>query len=155
MDQNQDINVNDNFQGQTDTIAQPQPVAATPTSPTTSQDDADLESLKNMSNEEFLEAFAKGLLVEKGLGEMDDETRAEMIKDLVERITTFVNRAVLEALPEDKLEQINQLADGDVSVDEINKVVQESGIDTDQITTNALEKFRSIYLDPNKENTEA
>ena len=112
-------------------------------------DGAALSSMANMSDEEFLSAFAAGLLAEKGLGEMDDETKSDMIHDLVERITTFVNRAVLEALPSDKLDAINQLPD-DTSIEEVNKIIQTSGINVDQITANALEKFRSIYLSANE-----
>jgi|GEM_PF-2024837 len=122
------------------------PASATPAS----QDDADLKALENMSDEEFLEAFAAGLLVEKNLGDMDDETRADMVHDLVERITTFVNRAILEALPEEKLDEINQLSDNNASLEEINKVVQGTGIDVNQITASALEKFRTIYLGANE-----
>ncbi|MBR3175997.1 hypothetical protein IKF26_01180 [Candidatus Saccharibacteria bacterium] len=103
-----------------------------------------------MSNEEFLEALAAGLLAEKNLGEMDDETKTDMIHDLVERMTVFINRSILEALPSDKLNTIEQLSNNNAPIEEINKVIQESGVDVPQITADALEKFQNIYLGPNE-----
>lgn len=138
-----DQNINDSTQSQAQPVATTQPTA-------NSQSDIDFKALENMSNEEFLEALAAGLLAEKNLGEMDDETKTDMIHDLVERMTVFINRSILEALPSDKLNTIEQLSNNNAPIEEINKVIQESGVDVPQITADALEKFQNIYLGPNE-----
>lgn len=108
-------------------------------------------NIENMSNEEIMDAFLEGLLIEKDLGEMDDDTRKEMLADLKERLYEFINRAILESLPEEKLAEINNMIDNNTITSEIlNKKVEESGIDATKITIEAMDKFREVYLGDNE-----
>lgn len=108
-------------------------------------------NIENMSNEEIIDAFLEGLLIEKDLGEMDDDVKKEMLADLKERLYEFINRAILESLPEEKLAEINNMADNNTINSEIlTQKVEESGIDTAKIAIEAMEKFREVYLGDNE-----
>ena len=116
------------------------------------QEDGLAATLQNLSNDEAMAVIAKGLLREKGFADLDEETEGEMIQDLVERMTDFVNRAVLEELPEEKMAELDQMiAEERASDEEVGRLIQESGIDTSVATMEALEKFREIYLNGNTE----
>lgn len=116
------------------------------------QEDELVATLQNLSNDEAMAVIAKGLLREKGFTDLDEETEGEMIQDLVERMTDFVNRAVLEELPEEKMAELDQMiAEERASDEEVGRLIQESGIDTSVATMKALEKFREIYLNGNTE----
>lgn len=116
------------------------------------QEDELAATLQNLSNDEAMAVIAKGLLREKGFTDLDEETEGEMIQDLVERMTDFVNRAILEELPEEKMAELDQMiAEERASDEEVGRLIQESGIDTSVATMKALEKFREIYLNGNTE----
>lgn len=127
--------------------------------PTTNASDISDEELKatleGMSKEEVLAIFAKGLLVEKGLTDLDADTEADMINDLVQRLVFFVNEAIVEALPEEKRKELNVLVEADnVTEESMDEIIRSAGIDIDEVTREAMEKFREIYLGDG-ENTEA
>ena len=109
------------------------------------------KKLQSMNNDEVMDFFCRGLLKQKNLGEMDDETTKDMVADLKERLADFINRAVLEQLPKDKLDEINNAAEnGEISKDQINKMIQESTVDMKGTVAAAMEKFGQIYLEGDK-----
>ncbi len=111
-----------------------------------------IDTLSNLSNEEAMVVIAKGLLEEKGFDDLDEDTEGEMIEDLVERMMDFVNRAVLEQLPEAEMAELDQMIAKDEATDEkIGELIQRAGIDTSEATMQALEKFREIYLNGTEE----
>lgn len=131
--------------------ANPQPTATDAADQQAVTPDAD-KILQNMSNEEILRAFAEGLLIEKGLGEMEPEVKEEMVEDLLERINAFVDRAALESLPQEKLEELDQMIDNNTATAEnVAELIKTSGQNTDEMVAKALEKFRDIYLGNSQE----
>lgn len=109
--------------------------------------------MENMSNVEAMRVIARGLLKEKGLPEMDMETEADMVNDLVERMSEFVNRAILEKLPEEKMTELDKMIDEDNAGPEaVTELIKSAGIDIEAATVEALEKFREIYLGAEAEN---
>lgn len=117
--------------------------------PTTNTSDISDEELKTtlegMSKEEVLALFAKGLLIEKGFTDLDEATEADMVKDLVQRIVFFVNQSIVLALPEEKQKELEDLAD-DVTEEKIDEIIRSAGVDAEEVTRGAMEKFREIYL---------
>lgn len=130
------------------TPTRPTPQATAQASAPSQADASDIDGiLQNMSNEEILRAFAEGLLIEKGLGEMEPEVKEEMVEDLLERINAFVDRAALESLPPEKLEELNRMIDNDTATpDNVAELIKNSGQNTDEMVAKALEKFRDVYL---------
>ena len=106
-----------------------------------------VKQLEGMSEDEILNVFAEGLLMEKGLGEMEPEIKDELREDLVQRLTAQINQAVINALPEEKMRELNTLLEsGEASGEKINQIVASAGIDTDTIVSEAMQTFRGVYL---------
>ena len=106
-----------------------------------------VKMMEGMSNEQVLEVVAEGMLNERGMTDLEDDVKQEMVKDLVERMTEFTNRAVLEQLTEDDLNKINDMTErGEATEEAVNEIIAAAGVDVTAVTTKALEKFREIYL---------
>ena len=132
--------MDDNYQAQNQPQAQPQ-----------TQPQAD-DQFSNMSNEEVIAGFAEGLLVEKNLGEMDEATEKDMVQDLIERINDFINRAVLENLPKEKLDELDTMIENNTATPEaVAQLIQSSGVDASAVSIEAMAKFREVYLDADTE----
>ncbi len=132
--------MDDNYQAQNQPQAQPQ-----------TQPQAD-DQFSNMSNEEVIASFAEGLLVEKNLGEMDEATEKDMVQDLIERINDFINRAVLENLPKEKLDELDTMIENNTATPEaVAQLIQSSGVDASAVSIEAMAKFREVYLDADTE----
>lgn len=105
------------------------------------------EQLNQMSEEEILDLFVDQLMKDKGMTELSEDIRKEIHDDLKEKLVFQVNRAVVSALPDEKLDELNTKLDaGEVSEEEMMKIVTEAGIDTDAIVQKTLEDFREVYL---------
>lgn len=107
-------------------------------------------TLEGMLKEEVLAIFAKGLLIEKGFTDLDEATEADMVSDLVQRLVFFVNEAIVEALPAEKQAELDGLIEADAVTEEsMTEIVRSAGIDVEEKTREAMEKFREIYLSDN------
>lgn len=123
------------------------PIASSQITKPVPQSDGLDDQIANMSNEEVIENFARGLLAEKNLGEMDEATEKDMINDLIERINEFINRAVLESLPKEKLDELDNMIENDAATPEaVAQLIQNSGIDAGTVSVEAMAKFREVYL---------
>ena len=123
------------------------PIASSQITEPVPQSDGLDDQIANMSNEEVIENFARGLLAEKNLGEMDEATEKDMINDLIERINEFINRAVLESLPKEKLDELDNMIENDAATPEaVAQLIQNSGIDAGAVSVEAMAKFREVYL---------
>lgn len=94
------------------------------------------------SQEQMLMQFVDQLIDEKKIPKTD-RLRAE----LKEKLTNVVLTEILMNLPDYLLDKINKATDEDHASDElIEQVINESGIDTTQITEKAMINFREEYL---------
>ena len=105
------------------------------------------QQLNSLSDDEVLSVYMESLLIEKGLTDLDDETRDSMISEMKERAVDLINYSIIEALPEDKAEELsNRIEQGEDGEALMNAAIEEAGIDTGKITDDALAKFRELYL---------
>lgn len=105
------------------------------------------QQLNSLSDDEVLGVYMESLLIEKGLTDLDDETRDNMISEMKERAVDLINYSIIEALPEDKAEELsNRIEQGEDGETLMNAAIEEAGIDTGKITDDALAKFRELYL---------
>ena len=102
------------------------------------------KAIENMSDDEVLEVFVRGLIIQKGLGDMEPEIFEGLVEDLSTRAVAAINLAILKALPADKRAEAKALADDDA--EGMAKIIEESGINTAEITGDAMAKFAEIYL---------
>ena len=93
-----------------------------------------------------LTVFINQLLDQKGLGSLDSEVREQLVSDLEKRLVDQINRALVEALPEDKLAEFTKLADSNSSDEQLQTFLSENGVDSQQVTTDVMLQFKQAYL---------
>ena len=99
------------------------------------------------SNE--LDRFVRDIVTDKDLPGVDDEIREQLVKDLKERLLDQVDRAIIDAIPEDRIDDFNALLDNEDTTNEgIRGFVSQCGVDVQKVTTNTMLRFRDLYLTP-------
>ncbi|MBR6965142.1 hypothetical protein IKH83_02415 [Candidatus Saccharibacteria bacterium] len=105
------------------------------------------QQLNSLSDDEVLSVYMESLLIEKGLADLDDETREKMISEMKERAVDLINYSIIDALPEGKAEELSsKIEQGEDGEALMNAAIEEAGIDAGKITDEALKKFRELYL---------
>ena len=95
-----------------------------------------------------LDKFINEILLTKGLSLPNDEVCLQLVSDLKKRLIEQINRALIAALPEDKMSELNTaLEKTEIEGDEIRNIIENSGIDTKTITVKTMLKFRGLYLE--------
>lgn len=97
-------------------------------------------------NQDALSKFINDLIDAKGYKTLDSDVRRQLEQDLKNRLIDQVDRAVLEALPENKIDGFNDLLDRGASQQEVQQYIANSGVDTKKITLETMLRFRSLYL---------
>ena len=97
-------------------------------------------------NQDALSKFINDLIDAKGYKTLDSDVRRQLEQDLKNRLIDQIDRAVLEALPENKIEGFNDLLDRNASQQEVQQYIANSGVDTKKITLETMLRFRSLYL---------
>lgn len=99
-------------------------------------------------NSEELDRFVRDMLADKDLpGLSDDEIREQVITDLKEQLLDQIDRAIVEAIPDDKIDDFNSLLDNeDTSDDSLREYIAQSGVDVDRVTIDTMTRFRDLYL---------
>lgn len=103
-----------------------------------------------LSHEEAIKKFVEDIVDEasKKVPAMSSETaRQYLIEDLVQRLLDLIDRALIEALPDDKLNAFNALLDREDSTpDEVQRFVADAGVDVTKVTSLTMLQFRDQYL---------
>lgn len=99
-----------------------------------------------MSDDVF-DKFLEEILEAKKLSGVDPDVHNQLMNDLRDSLADQINRAVLNALPEDKLEEFNNLLDDPAFDDEKSQAfIASTGIDVRKITIETMLTFRDLYL---------
>lgn len=93
-----------------------------------------------------LEPFVRSIIDKKGLIGITAEVKEQLVSDLNEKLNDQINRAMISALPDDKVDQLNEMLDKGDDEEAIQRFITDSGIDVKQITLNTLVAFRNLYL---------
>lgn len=112
------------------------------------QNDAELEAfLSDKSEEEMLDIFVEKMLIDKGYAELDEETKEGFRKDIKDELILRINEAIVAALPDDKLTELDELFKTDsASAEKINDIIERSGIDVSEPIQKTMMEFREVYL---------
>jgi len=102
-----------------------------------------------------LDTFIKEIIDTKQLPGITDEAKAGLLEEMRERLLDMINRALIDALPEDKVTELSTLLDNeDVGDDEVQALVASSGVDVQAITAKTMLAFRALYLETPQERAE-
>lgn len=96
---------------------------------------------------QHLDAFIKEIIDTKQLSGITDEAKAGLVEEMRERLLDQINRALIDSLPDNKVEALSQLLDGD-SVDDaqVQTFVADSGVNVEEVTAKTMIAFRTLYL---------
>lgn len=96
---------------------------------------------------DHIDSFLSEILDKKQLTGMNDDVRADVIEEMRTSLLDQINRALVDALPDDKLDQFQQLAEDPNATDEaVQAFIQESGINVEEVTASTMLRFRDLYL---------
>jgi len=106
-------------------------------------EDAELpeDILAELSQEEIIAIYVERMIADKGV-EPTDELRAKLREQLSDEIT----KKLILAMPDYLVKQLNEDLDGGADDEKIAKAIDESGIDVETITEQAMTAFREEYL---------
>ena len=94
-----------------------------------------------------LDKFVADILEAKKFTTVDDEVRTQLLSDLKKALIEQINTALVEALPEEKVDGLNALFDNpDTTDEEITKYIMDSGVDVQRVTAQTMLFFRGLYL---------
>lgn len=100
-------------------------------------------------NQDAISKFISDIIDAKGYKTLDSDVRRQLEQDLKNRLLDQIDRAVLGALPENKIDGFNDLLDRNASQQEVQQYIANSGVDTKKITLETMLRFRSLYLGDN------
>lgn len=104
--------------------------------------------LDNLTNDEVIDYFIRGLIEEKGIKSPTPEIEEEIFENLRTQLLEQIDHALIAELPDDKLEELNKLAleQGQIDPNLVAKMVGEANLDVAEITGATMERFREVYL---------
>ncbi len=97
-------------------------------------------------DQDALSKFINDIIDAKNFKTLDSDVRRQLEQDLKNRLLDQIDRAVLRALPENKIDGFNDLLDRNASQQEVQQYIANSGVDTKKITLETMLRFRSLYL---------
>lgn len=97
-------------------------------------------------DQDALSKFINDIIDTKNFKTLDSDVRQQLEQDMKNRLLDQIDRAVLGALPENKIDGFNDLLDRNASQQEVQQYIANSGVDTKKITLETMLRFRSLYL---------
>lgn len=94
-----------------------------------------------------LDSFIDSLIERKNLKGLTPEGREDIANELKDMLVQEINRAIIDALPEDKLNELDELTSrDDYKPEDAQKIIDESGVNVAKITTETMLYFEAFYL---------
>lgn len=94
-----------------------------------------------------LDNFINSIIDEKGLTGLTEDSRKTVVNELKGALIEQINRAILMELPDEKLDELNNLMDTEGFGDtDMQNFIANSGVDINKITTETMIKFKAFYL---------
>jgi hypothetical protein len=106
-------------------------------------EDAELpeDLLNELTQEEIVAIYVEKMISDKGV-EATDELRAELREKMQDEIT----KKMILAMPDYLVAKLNEEIEKGADEEAVNKIIDESGIDVETITEQAMTAFRNDYL---------
>ena len=96
--------------------------------------------------ENSVNEFLESLLADKGI-DVEPDIKEELINEMRGKLTDEINRAAINALSEEKADELAKLVDDPEFTDEkMAEFMQNSGVDLASVTLDTMLRFRTFYL---------
>lgn len=95
------------------------------------------------------DAFIKEIIEAKQLPGLTEDAKLGLVEEMRARLLDMIDRALIEALPDDKVEAFSALVDAEQTSDEqLQAFIADNGVNVEEVTTKVLVAFRDLYLNP-------
>ena len=102
-----------------------------------------------------LDTFIKEIIDTKQLPGLTDDARQGLHEEMRDRLLDMINRSLIDALSDEKAEELSSLLDHEgVSDEVVSQFIATSGIDASKVTAKTLIAFRALYLQTPQERGE-
>lgn len=93
-----------------------------------------------------IDEFIESLLNDKGI-EVEPEIREDLKADMKAKLLDQIDRAAIQALPEDKAAELAKKVEEPNFINEdMTKFIQDSGVNLAEVALETMLKFRNFYL---------
>lgn len=94
-----------------------------------------------------IDDFIETLLNEKGITDVDPETKTELKEEMKGRLIDQINQAAIMELSEEKAAELaSKVDDPEFTNEKMTEFMQNSGVDLTAVVANTMLQFRSFYL---------
>lgn len=102
----------------------------------------------NLTDDQTINLFIVGLMDERGIQYGDEPYKSDIFQELKTRLLTELDRSLVAALPDDKLDEFSKVVaqDGKIDPDVVAKAVVDTGVDVEKVAGETMAKFKEIYL---------
>lgn len=100
----------------------------------------------NPAQTRIINTFVDTLVADKGLGAMGAEEQEVLKKDLQTKVEEQIEQAMLRALSDAQLVELEKLVDGGASDEDLGAFFENSGVDFAQAAEQAMSEFRQEFL---------
>lgn len=100
----------------------------------------------NFSEEQVLENFVRQMVTDKGLLEEDRNQNGKIQHELLGALDAAIEKAMIAALPDAKLMELNQLLDAGADDAQIETVFAGAGVNYEVVAGRTMAAFREAYL---------
>ena len=95
-----------------------------------------------------IDEFIESLLNDKGITNIEPEIREELKADMKKRLEDEINRAAIEALPEEIAAELAKLVEQpDFTNEKMTEFIANSGVNLTEVALETMLRFRNFYLD--------
>lgn len=100
----------------------------------------------NFDEEQVFANFVRQMVVDKGLLEEDRKQNGKIQHELAEALDAAIEKTMIAALPDAKLEELSQLLDAGADDEEIEALFAGAGVNFELVAGRTMAAFRKAYL---------
>lgn len=94
-----------------------------------------------------VDEFIENLLSEKGIVNLEPDVKAELKKEMADRLVDQINKAAIMQLSEDKAANLAKLIEEpDFNNEKMAEFMKNSGVNLTEVALDTMLKFRNFYL---------
>lgn len=107
----------------------------------------------NFDEEQVFANFVRQMVVDKGLLEEDRKQNGKIQHKLAEALDAAIEKAMIAALPDAKLEELSQLLDAGADDEKIEALFAGAGVNFELVAGRTMAAFREAYLGEGNDST--